>query len=164
MRLQTRQSKLLKPAHGVTILKNEQSNWPAGVKKTKQRKSILDVLENSDIPLSAADICAKMDSGGNTAWLSTVYRTLELFVKKGLVIKTNITNREMALYELNHFGHRHYAVCMGCRKIIAISNCPLENFIPNLEEEGFHVTGHNLEIFGFCRNCKPFRSEEQVLV
>ncbi|MHB8061313.1 MAG: transcriptional repressor [Ruminiclostridium sp.] len=48
-----------------------------------------------------------------------MYRVLELFVKKGVVIKTNVMNNEMAVYELNRFKHKHYAVRMNCHKIIA---------------------------------------------
>ena len=135
---------------------NEKQNvWPAGIKKTRQRESVLLVLEHADKPLSAADISSQMEKGGDAAWMSTVYRVLELFVKKGMVIKTNVMNNEMAVYELNRFKHKHYAVCMNCRKIIAMDNCPMEKFVPKLEDEDFQVMGHNLEVFGFCKDCKP---------
>lgn len=116
---------------------------------------MLSVLENAGKPLSATDICSKMEKGRDAAWLSTVYRILELFVKKGLVIKTNMMNSDMAVYELNRFKHKHYAVCMSCHKMITMDNCPMEAFVPKLEEEDFHVTGHNLEVFGFCKDCNP---------
>lgn len=128
-------------------------SWPAGIKKTKQRKGVLSILERAQKPLSAADICSEMEKEGDTVWLSTVYRILELFVKKGVVTKASIMNSEMAVYELNRFQHRHYAVCMSCRKILTMDNCPMEKFIPKLEDEDFHVMGHNLEVFGFCKDC-----------
>lgn len=136
-------------------MKVEQSAWPAGIKRTRQREGVIAVLKQTDKPLSAAEICSKMEKSGDTAWLSTVYRVLELFLKKGVVIKTNVMNSEMAVYELNRFEHKHYAVCMSCRKIIAMDNCPMETFIPKLEDENFHVMGHNLEIFGYCKDCDP---------
>lgn len=132
-----------------------QNNWPAGIKRTKQRESVLSILESSEKPLSATDICSRMGKGGDTAWMSTVYRILELFLQKGIVIKTNMMNNEMAVYELNRFKHKHYAVCINCHKIITMDNCPMEKFIPKLDEEDFYVMGHNLEIFGFCKDCKP---------
>ncbi len=48
---------------------------------------MLSVLENSEKPLSATDICSQIEKDRDAAWLSTVYRTLELFVKKDVVIK-----------------------------------------------------------------------------
>lgn len=135
-------------------MKEEQNNWPVGVKRTRQRESVLSILEASQKPLSAADICAKMETGSNAAaWMSTVYRTLELFVKKGVAIKTNLMNSEMAVYELNRSKHKHYAICMNCHKIITIHNCPMEQLIPELEDADFHVLGHNLEVFGLCKEC-----------
>ena len=132
-----------------------QNNWPAGIKRTKQRENVLQILESSDKPLSAADICSRMEKSGDGAWMSTVYRILELFVKRGIVIKTNMMNNEMAVYELNRFKHKHYAVCISCHKIITMDNCPMEKFIPKLEDGNFYVMGHNLEIFGLCKDCKP---------
>ncbi|MFT3983091.1 MAG: transcriptional repressor [Lachnospiraceae bacterium] len=135
-------------------MKEKQNIWPAGIKKTRQRESVLSVLENSDKPLSAVNICSQIEKSGGAAWMSTVYRVLELFVEKGIAIKINVMNSEMAMYELNRFKHKHYAVCVNCRKIIAMDNCPMEKFIPKLEDENFQVLGHNLEIFGLCKDCR----------
>lgn len=130
------------------------NRWPADLKKTKQRAGVLEVLESADKPLSASDICSRLGKEGDTVWISTVYRVLETFVEKGVAIKSNVMNSDMALYELNRNTHKHYAVCLGCRKIINLLNCPVTGFIPELEDGEFQVTGHNLEIYGFCRNCK----------
>jgi Fur family ferric uptake transcriptional regulator len=130
-----------------------QQNWPAGIKRTRRRESVLTVLEGSKKPLSASDICSKIENGGDNVWLSTIYRILEVFVKKGVVIKTNMMNNEMAIYELNRFRHKHYAVCINCHKIVTMDNCPMEKFIPKLEDDEFHVMGHNLEVYGLCQDC-----------
>ncbi|WP_294856064.1 Fur family transcriptional regulator [Oscillibacter sp.] len=135
-------------------MKENKTVWQAGVKRTRQRESVLAVLEHSDKPLSAAEICSKIEMDGDTVWMSTVYRVLELFVEKGVALKTTVLNNEMAVYELNRFQHKHYAVCMKCRKIIPMGNCPMENFTPMLAEEGFQIVGHNLEVFGYCRDCR----------
>lgn len=134
-------------------MKKEQKNWPLGIKKTKQRESVISVLEHSEKPLTASDICTLVEQSGEAVWLSTIYRILELFVKKGVVIKTNMMNSEMAVYEINRFQHKHYAVCVGCNKMITMDNCPMEKFIPKLNDD-FFVMGHNLEIYGLCGECK----------
>jgi len=136
-------------------LKGKTSGWPAGIKKTRQRESVLAVLEQAEKPLSAMDICSQIEKNGESAWLSTVYRILELFVKKGVVVRISVLNSEMAVYELNRFQHKHYAVCLSCRRIITMDNCPMEKFIPKIRDSDFHVLGHNLEIYGYCGNCDP---------
>ena len=129
------------------------NDWPSGLKKTKPRENVLFVLKTAEKPLSAMEICSKIEENGGSAWLSTVYRILELFVKNGIAVKIAVMNSGVALYELNRFEHKHYAVCIGCHKIISIANCPLERFIPKIDED-FRVVGHNLEIYGYCRDCE----------
>lgn len=129
------------------------TEWPQGLKRTRQREGVLAVLRNAQTPLSAADILTLIEKDGEAAWLSTVYRILELFVQKGVAVKANVSGSDMAVYELNRYCHKHYAVCVSCHKIIPMDNCPLEKFIPRLQEEDFRVLGHNLEIFGYCRDC-----------
>jgi Fur family ferric uptake transcriptional regulator len=126
-------------------------DWPEGIKRTKQREALLEILAFSTGPMSAQDICFQMGKTG--AWLSTVYRILDLFVEKDLVVKTSAMNNQIIVYELNRHKHRHYAVCIKCRKFIPMEDCPIENFIPRLDEKNFRVVGHNLEIYGFCETC-----------
>jgi Fur family ferric uptake transcriptional regulator len=133
------------------------SDWPAGIRRTKQRESVLSVLERADGPLSAVDIRARTEADGEGVWLSTVYRILETLVKKEIVIRFAMMSEDMAVYELNRFRHRHYAVCVVCRKIISVDNCPMDRFIPKLEDGAFRVTGHNLEIYGYCGDCDAGR-------
>lgn len=134
-------------------MKNIKKTWPEGIKRTQQRESVLSILEGALEPLSVTEIYSKMEEEGKTVWMSTVYRALEVFVKNNIVIKTNMLNSEMAVYELNRFEHKHYAVCISCHKMISMDNCPMDKFIPQLKDEDFKVMGHNLEIFGYCKDC-----------
>lgn len=139
-------------------IEGDHNDWPDGIKKTRPRMLVLSVLEEADKPLSALDIFSQIERSGDSVWLSTVYRILELFVKKGMVNKLTIMNNEMVVYELNRFQHKHYAVCISCHKIIPMDNCPMEKFFPMLEDDNFHVMGHNLEIYGCCKDCFPKKS------
>lgn len=58
-----------------------------------------------------------------------------------------------ALYELNVHGHRHYAVCKGCHKMWDINECPMKDLKVSTGEVDFHVTGHSLEVYGYCSDC-----------
>ena len=127
--------------------------WPEGLKKTKQREQVIRVLAGAERPMSAMDICVEIEKTGNNAWLSTVYRILESFDKAGTVSRIALPNGDMAMYELRGVGHRHFAMCVQCHKIIPIQNCPIEHYAPTLSEEGFQVTGHSVEFYGQCRAC-----------
>jgi Fur family ferric uptake transcriptional regulator len=127
------------------------------MKRTKQREAVLAVLERADAPLSAADIRARTGEDGAPVRLSTVYRILEILVKKDSAVRLFMLAGEPALYELNRFRHRHYAVCVRCRKIVSMDNCPMERFVPKLADGDFRVVGHNLEIYGYCKDCDAHR-------
>lgn len=127
--------------------------WPVGIKKTKQRTCILDVLEQADTPLSAQEIYNRARSADACVWLSTVYRVLEYFINEGLIVKTAVMDSSMALYELNRNQHRHYAVCVNCHKVIELANCPMEKFEPEITESDFRVLGHRVEMYGYCKDC-----------
>ena len=128
--------------------------WPKGLKRTKTRESVLSVLEGSHSPLSAIEIFSEIENKGESIWLSTVYRVLDAFVEKGLVAKTAVLDNEIILYDLNRSGHKHYAVCIGCHKIITMTNCPMDDFKPKFKNEDIEITGHKVEIYGYCKECK----------
>jgi Fur family ferric uptake transcriptional regulator len=129
------------------------SEWPAGLKRTKPRRRVLEVLKSAEQPLSAMDIAIEIEKSGGGASLSTVYRVLESFEAHRIAVKIAVMNSDTALYELDRRQHRHYAVCVDCRRIIPMDDCPVARFAPQLAEDGFVITGHNLEVFGHCKNC-----------
>lgn len=131
------------------ILKHE------NLKSTKHRNAILEVLEKKDQPLPAEDLYLILKEKGISISLSTVYRVLEALVLKGIAARINPGDGSRAVYELSHAEHRHHLMCMSCRKRIPVGNCPLEDYEKLLEERfGFSVKGHNLEVFGYCEDCR----------
>ena len=134
-------------------MKENPSAWPAGIKKTKQRGCVLEVLQNANGPLNASEIFDRARTADTSVWLSTVYRILDYFVNEGLAVKTAVMDSNYALYELNRNQHRHYAVCVNCHKVVELTNCPMEKFEPEIAESDFRVLGHRVEMYGYCKDC-----------
>ncbi|MCL1964432.1 MAG: transcriptional repressor [Firmicutes bacterium] len=128
-------------------------HWPEGVKKTRMRQLVLSVLMRAEKPLGAMEVSSILEQTGESAWLSTVYRTLEFFAQKGMLVKTSVADSDVALYEMNRDEHHHYAVCLTCRRILPLTECPLEHISLTVNEPGFRVTGHHLEVSGYCKEC-----------
>lgn len=125
-----------------------------GMKNTKHRNAILLLLEKSEYPLTAEELYILLMEKTATINLSTVYRTLDTFVSKNLVIKSTMDDGK-ARYELNLHEHKHHLFCIGCHKIISIKECPMGELQETLKKKmNFDVTGHKLEIYGYCHNCK----------
>ena len=125
-----------------------------GLKNTKSRHAVVEVLQNAQSPLSAEEIYLEVKRQGVSANLSTVYRILELLEKMTLVEKIPTENGK-AVFELIHEEHRHHLICTGCRRRVPISDCPLEKLEREVgRETDFSITGHRLELYGICPDCK----------
>lgn len=142
------------------ILLDENSNYKEllnreGIKSTRHRNAILQLLEESESPLTAEQLFITLRDKSASIDLSTVYRTLDTFASKNLVIKSNRMDDGKALYELNHHEHKHHLLCVGCHKLISLEECPMGELQQVLKKKiDFDVTGHKLEIYGYCHDCK----------
>ena len=131
----------------------EKLKIPEGYRQTKQRKAILDVLENAEIPITAEDIYLKLKEKCIDISLSTIYRNLEMLCKEGLVVKSYVMNEDKARFALP--DKKNYLICEKCGKIVIIDNCPFDKFKEELKEvHGFDITGHSVEVYGICPDCK----------
>lgn len=131
-----------------------------GLKNTRHRNSILEILGNNDQPVTAEQVFLELKRNDVSINLSTVYRILEALVSRNLAVKSSITGDNSALFELNRMEHKHHLVCIGCKKMFSVDGCPFKEYEKLLQDKtGFDVMGHKLEIYGYCRNCKETKNE-----
>lgn len=137
------------------ILTTKEALKNKGLKNTKHRISILELLEKSTQPLTADQIYLALVNHKISINLSTVYRVLNTLVENGLIIKTITVSEHKTLFELNSFEHKHHLVCMECKKITMVDECPFEEYETKLKEKmGYTILGHKLEIYGVCKSCR----------
>lgn len=128
--------------------------YPEGIKWTRQRKDVYHVLSEAKEPLSAVQIYNRIEQNKEENYaVSTVYRILSAFEEKGYVTKTTWLGDGTVLYELNTGGHTHYAICLNCHKKVALEACPFEHLHFHDSPEDFQITGHKLELYGYCKDC-----------
>lgn len=125
-----------------------------GYKLTKQRKSIIEVLiENTGKFLSVEDIYLKSKNKYPQTNLSTVYRNMEVLEAIDIVHKTSI-NGSSSSYEITCSDHHHHhIICKNCGKTEAINFCPIKELSSKVNSNGFTVTDHKLELYGYCHSC-----------
>lgn len=137
----------------------EEFEFPKDLKKTKQRVDVYYVLSKEGQPMTAIEIYDKISKrdGGCSYAISTIYRTLAAFEEKGYVEKSTMTGEDMAVFEWRKGDdHRHYAICLNCHKKVALEACPFKHMhiTRNTPEDDFTVTGHKLELYGYCKECR----------
>ena len=128
-----------------------------GLKNTKPRMAVALALVNADHPITAGEIFRQVGEGMTHVDLSTVYRTLEMMAEKGLIEKT-VLNDGMARFQLKKREHRHHLVCTVCSRMEPIEGCPMSEIEARVGQiTSFDITGHRLELYGLCPDCKARR-------
>jgi Fur family ferric uptake transcriptional regulator len=136
------------------IIDNKEFFTSHGLKNTKSRNFIYNFLKQSDVPVTAEQIFLNMNDLDSAANLSTVYRILEIFVDKGIALKSTIIDSDKSMFELNRMEHKHRIVCIGCKRMFTMDGCPFEEYEENIRNKlGFCITGHKFEVFGYCKDC-----------
>lgn len=130
---------------------------------TQPRDFILDILDRSREHLSAKDIYDILYSTHPGIGLTTVYRTLELFHRLGIVKKVSSPDGQ-SRYELSSEekkAHHHHLICLGCGKIIDYQDFAKEELelVKKTEKvlsqkHNFLIFDHNIEFRGLCEKCR----------
>lgn len=85
----------------------------------------------------------------------TLYRTLKLFVEKGILHEIALPNqKKYALCDdiCNEDGHQHehfHFHCSNCNDTLCV-----ESAIMPVNLEGFKIKRSELNVFGICKNCQ----------
>lgn len=126
----------------------------ASLKNTKQRYTILSIIESAKEPITAEEIFKKLVNEEYKINLSTVYRNLNLLTGKNVLLKI-LKGDGTAAYEINNSSHSHYITCCMCNSSILIDDtCPVKKLSETVSEKtGFKVTGHTLQLTGICSEC-----------
>jgi Fur family ferric uptake transcriptional regulator len=123
-----------------------------GYSLTKARRNVFNALADSDA-LSMNQLIRKLQHKMDR---SSIYRTIELFEKLGIVNRLQIGWKYKLELSEAFAGHHHHATCLNCNKVLAFEESQeLENGIHDLAEQlGFKLTSHALELRGLCKNCQ----------
>jgi Fur family ferric uptake transcriptional regulator len=125
-----------------------------GHKLTQPRRAVLKVIAASTHSLTPAEIHAQAQHHYRQTGLVTVYRTLELLAECGLVRKIHESDGCHA-YAPATEGHAHHIICENCHAVVEFDNCDLADLLAAVQRRtGFAVSGHWLELFGYCPKCK----------
>jgi len=125
-----------------------------GYRLTPQRMMVVAAIESSDHHISAEEIYTEVRAKYPHMNISTIYRTLELLKRLGLVTETNLGD-ERVRYHSSEKGYHHHLVCQKCGQIIDLDDgllYPLKQALKNKYD--FDADLRHLAIFGNCSDCK----------
>ncbi|MFC2062589.1 Fur family transcriptional regulator [Chloroflexota bacterium] len=126
-----------------------------GYRLTPQRMMILSAIEDSEHHISAEDIYAPVAAKYPQVNISTVYRTLELLKRLGLVYEIDLGEGRIR-YHSEGKGHHHHLICQQCGAVIDVDESTLARLKDVLlHRYSFSAQLQHVAIFGFCKECKP---------
>lgn len=125
-----------------------------GWRLTPQRETILQVFQN--LPegkhLSAEDLYHVLQNQGEQISLSTIYRTLKLMARMGILRELELAEGHKH-YEINqpYPHHHHHLVCIQCNKTMEFKNDSiLKTSLKQAEKAGLHLLDCQLTIHTIC--------------
>ncbi len=120
-----------------------------GLRLTSARIKIANIISRAGKPLSVVQIMKHLSVNK-----TTVYREMTSLIKKGLITEVDLCDG-IRRYESSTRDHHHHLVCLNCRSITEVDINDDFSKVEELikEKNKFQVIKHNLEFFGYCRNC-----------
>jgi len=126
-----------------------------GYRLTPQRLMILKSVEDAAGHISAEEIHDQVRARYPQMNISTVYRTLELVKKLGLVTETDLGDGRVRYHCMGKGSHHHHLVCEKCGEIIDMEESVLSPLWAEIQQKhDFKVSMKHLAFFGRCARCR----------
>jgi Fur family zinc uptake transcriptional regulator len=137
------------------LAKAESHCQAKGVRLTKLRHRVLELIWANHRPIGAYDLLQQLTLDGYKAAPPTVYRSLDFLLEHRLIHRINSLN---AFVGCDHPGLDHGAqffICQRCGQAAELADAKIESAITNYAKKiGFNVEGKSIEITGICTHCK----------
>lgn len=125
-----------------------------GHRITQARSAIIELLENTDRPISAKSLHIMLERIGIKVNVTTVYREIEFLLAENIIEKVPLKDTELH-YEMKGRPHHHHLLCTECGNIEDIA---LESEHVLLEEahtvSSYNINRHSLAFYGKCPKCQ----------
>jgi Fur family ferric uptake transcriptional regulator len=126
-----------------------------GLKLTSERSALVREIFASHYHFEADELLFKMKEKSVKISRATIYRTLELLVKSGMVRRVQLGEDHYHYEHVTANSHHDHLICTTCGGVIEFHDPALE--ARQLEiclRKKFTPTFHNLQILGVCDHCK----------
>ena len=122
---------------------------------TDQRIAVAGVVLASHEHLSADDVSRQLGARGATVGTATVYRTLEVLVRSGLVVERDFGEGFKRYEPSRGMPHHEHLLCTVCGTVREFRDERLERMTTLMaEQHGFARQRHRLVIYGVCERCR----------
>ncbi len=131
---------------------NRKALTVTGLRVTSQRALILEIIRHGH--LDADEIYRQARIKQPRLSLSTVYRTLQVLKKLGLVEELHFDEAHHH-YEMKPSSEHYHLVCLGCGRVIEF-HYPLARYMKKsvTEAKDFDIVDAEIRMTGYCPRCR----------
>lgn len=124
-------------------------------RKTKQKRALANLLEESDAFRSAQELFLELRQRGERVGLTTVYNQLRVLADAGAVDVLRADDGEIRYRRCGLDQHHHHLVCRHCNATIEIEGAEVERWANHIAAQyGYTEIAHTVEITGTCAKCR----------
>jgi Fur family transcriptional regulator, ferric uptake regulator len=134
-----------------------------GVRLTRQRQLLLDLIDKSGQHLDAERLFQMAKEKDAKLNRVTVYRTLKMLKNGGLVDELDLMHYggDQHYYETRMKQEHAHIICLRCGKVEEFFGEPLQKLRKQVESHfGFQIVLARTEIGGYCPHCQTLRARE----
>src|SRR5437588_5817042 len=134
----------------------QQAAASRGIRMTRQRRVILQVMDDAEQHLDVDQIFERARNIDSGVHLVTVYRTIELLKKEHLIDELDLLHlRGDRHYYETHGPRDHiHVACLKCGKVREFESRLYEQLKSQIEKAfGMKVTISRTEVGGYCAEC-----------
>ena len=143
------------PAVEKEVQRFQQFLGKGGLKLTNERKALVREIFATHYHFEADELLFKMKEKRVKISRATVYRTLELLVKSGMVRRVHLGEDHYHYEHVTGNSHHDHLICTTCGTVIEFNDPVLEARQHEIcEKKKFTPTFHNLQILGVCDACR----------
>ncbi len=129
-----------------------------GLRYTKQREIILLEFLKAKGHISAAELYKKVSLSFSDIGIATVYRTLNVLKNCGIAEEKSFGEGSSRFEKIEKKNHHDHLICEKCGSIIEFYNSDIEKLQEEVAKKyDFHISRHNLDIYGLYKKCKKNR-------
>ncbi len=135
----------------------------AGVRLTRQRQILLDLIDQSGQHLDADRLYQLARAQDPKLNRVTVYRTLKLLKTGGLVDELDLMHHDgdQHYYETRLKQEHAHVICLRCGKIEEFFGDLLKKMRDQIQSHfGFEIVLTRTEVGGYCSHCQALRAKE----
>jgi Fur family ferric uptake transcriptional regulator len=131
-----------------------ESSGVPGVRSTRQRTAVAEVLDRVDGFRSAQELHDLLRHDGASVGLTTVYRHLQALAEAGHIDVLRTDGGEAVYRRCPTAVHHHHLVCRSCGRSVEVEGPEVETWAARVSDEhGFTDVSHTVEVFGTCGPC-----------